>query len=113
MEQVRMTLAVATVLRVFLEDPDEPRYGYELMRRTGFPSGKLYPILARLQAAGYLVKQVEAIDPVEAGRPARRLYRLEPSSVALVRTELAELSARLDPARAPGGGRLRPQGGPA
>jgi hypothetical protein len=43
-----MTLAVAAVLRVFLDDPDAPRYGYELMRRTGFPSGKLYPILARL-----------------------------------------------------------------
>lgn len=100
-----MTLAVATVLRVFLEDPGSPRYGYDLMRQTGFPSGKLYPILARLRAAGYLVKQVEMVDPVEAGRPARRLYRLEPGSMALVRAELAELSARLDPARAQAAGR--------
>jgi DNA-binding PadR family transcriptional regulator len=113
MEQVRMTLAVATVLRVFLDDPDASHYGYDLMRRTGFPSGKLYPILARLQAAGYLIKQVEAVDPAAVGRPARRLYQLEPGSVALVRAELAELSARLDPPRAPGPGRLRPQGGPA
>jgi PadR family transcriptional regulator, regulatory protein PadR len=113
MKQVRMTLAVAMVLRVFLEEPEEPRYGYELMRRTGFPSGKLYPILARLQAAGWLVKQVEEIDPVEAGRLARRLYQLEPGSVARIRAELAELSAQLDPGPAARPGRLRPQGGPA
>jgi DNA-binding PadR family transcriptional regulator len=113
MKQVRMTLAVAMVLRVFLEEPEAPQYGYELMRRTGFPSGKLYPILARLQAAGWLVKQVEEIDPAEAGRPARRLYRLEPGSMARVRAELAELSAQLDPGPAPRPGRLRPQGGPA
>lgn len=103
-----MTLAVATVLRAFLEDPGPPRYGYDLMRQTGFPSGKLYPILARLQVAGWLVKQVEDVDPVAAGRPARQMYRLDPSCVATLRTELAELSARLDPARA---GRLRPHGG--
>ncbi len=108
-----MTLAVAAVLRVFLDDPDAPRYGYELMRRTGFPSGKLYPILARLQAAGWLVKQVEMVDPAEVGRPARRLYRLDSGSAALVRAELAALSAQLDPERAQGGGRLRPQGSPA
>jgi DNA-binding PadR family transcriptional regulator len=111
MKQVRMTLAVAMVLRVFLEDPEQSRYGYELMRRTGFPSGKLYPILARLQAAGWLVKEIEAIDPAAAGRPARRLYRLEPGSVARVRAELAELSAQLDPGPATRPGQLRPQGG--
>lgn len=92
-----MTLAVAKVLRVFLEDPAEPRYGYELMRLTGFPSGKLYPILARMQSAGWLVKEVEDIDPATAGRPARRLYRLTSSGAEIARIELAELSGQLRP----------------
>ena len=49
MSDVRVTVAVARVLREFVADASEPRYGYELMQLTGFPSGKLYPILARLQ----------------------------------------------------------------
>src|SRR5262249_52308029 len=61
--EVRVTVAVACVLRVFLDDVGAPRYGYELMRLTGYPSGKLYPILARLEAAGWLDAQFEDIDP--------------------------------------------------
>ncbi|NUR31119.1 MAG: PadR family transcriptional regulator, partial [Catenulispora sp.] len=45
MQDPRITLAVATLLRIFLEDPTEPHYGYDLMRLTTYPSGKLYPIL--------------------------------------------------------------------
>jgi PadR family transcriptional regulator PadR len=109
MAQVRMTLAVATVLRVFIDDVATPRYGYELMRLTGFPSGKLYPILARLEAAGWLVKETEEIDPAEAGRPARRLYRLEAGCIPIVRTELAAISERVRPNSAPPIG-LSPEG---
>ena len=89
-ENVRITLAVATLLRVFLDDVEEPRYGYDLMRETGFPSGKLYPILARLQAAGWLIKEAEQIDPAEVGRPARRIYRLAPDAMAPARRAVAE-----------------------
>jgi len=107
-----MTIAVAKVLRVFLEEPTEPRYGYELMRLTGFPSGKLYPILARMQAAGWLVKEVEDIDPAVAGRPARRLYRLTTSGTERARVELAELSGQLAPPTRHAGP-ARPYGAPA
>jgi PadR family transcriptional regulator, regulatory protein PadR len=109
MDEVRVTIAVARVLRVFLDDIAQPRYGYELMRLTGFPSGKLYPILARLQRAGWLIKFQEQIDPTTAGRPARRLYRLSPAGVQAARQELAALTDELRPvARRPD--RLRPQG---
>jgi PadR family transcriptional regulator, regulatory protein PadR len=83
-----MTIAVATVLRIFLNDVFEPRYGYELMRLTGFPSGKLYPILARLQRAGWLIREQEQIDPGAAGRPTRRLYRLSSAGIQAARQEL-------------------------
>ncbi|NED57544.1 PadR family transcriptional regulator, partial [Micromonospora aurantiaca] len=43
--QVRITTTVAKVLRIFLEDVDERRYGFELMRQAGLASGTLYPIL--------------------------------------------------------------------
>jgi PadR family transcriptional regulator PadR len=110
MEQIRITVAVATVLRVFVDDPGAPRHGYELMQLTGYPSGKLYQILARLQAAGWLTKETELVDTAQVGRPARRLYRIESAAVEPARQELAALSAQLNPGSA-GPGRMRPAGG--
>jgi DNA-binding PadR family transcriptional regulator len=97
MQDVRVTLAVATLLRVFVQDPAEPRYGYDLMRETGFASGKVYPILARLEAAGWLVKEVEDVDPAIVGRPARRHYRLSGDGVGAARRGLALVDAQLRP----------------
>jgi len=111
MPPLRITLAVATVLRIFLDDVAQPRYGYELMRRTGFASGKLYPILARLEAHGWLDGHFEDVDPAVLGRPQRRWYRLNEHGVALGRRELAALHEQLRPAPRPG--RLHPQAGPA
>jgi DNA-binding PadR family transcriptional regulator len=95
MEEVRITLAVATLLRVFLDDVSRPRYGYDLMRDTAFASGKLYPILARLENAGWLVKEVEDVDPAAVGRPARRLYRLSGEGVAAARAALAVVNEQV------------------
>lgn len=97
MDDVRITVAVATLLNAFLEDPAEARYGYDLMRHTGFPSGKLYPILARLETAGWLVKETEAVDPVSVGRPPRRLYRLSGEGQAAAERELTMMRHRIRP----------------
>lgn len=97
MDEVRITLAVATLLRVFLDDVSEPRYGYDLMRETGFASGKLYPILARLESAGWLIKECEQIDPAQVGRPARRHYQLSPDGAAAARLELAAVNDQVRP----------------
>jgi PadR family transcriptional regulator, regulatory protein PadR len=101
-DEVRVTVAVATLLRIFLDRPNEPRYGYELMKLTGYPSGKLYPILARLEAAGWLLKERENIDPAAEGRPVRFLYRLSERGTVAARQELATLHQQLAP-----GGRFR------
>jgi PadR family transcriptional regulator PadR len=99
MADVRMTVAVAQLLREFLSDPAEPRYGYELMQLTGFASGKLYPLLARLHRAGLLVREWEDLDPHEAGRPARCTYRLNPDATVSLHRELAALSDQLRPVK--------------
>jgi PadR family transcriptional regulator PadR len=93
--EFRITVAVAQVLREFLIDPAQPRYGYDLMQDTGFASGKLYPILARLQRAGWLVRRAEDIDPAEEGRPVRYLYRLSEHGTEAARMELAALQMQL------------------
>jgi len=111
MADFRMTTSVAKVLRLFLDDPAAPRYGFELMQLTRFPSGTLYPILARLERAGWISGQPERIDAAAEGRPPRRLYSLTTEGAQAARAELAELSAQLLPPGHPG--RLRPEGGPA
>lgn len=95
-ETIRITMAVAQVLAALLDDPTEPRYGLDLMRATGQPSGTMYPILTRLQRAGWVEASWEEIDPVREGRPPRRYYRLTPDGVASARGELAALRQRLN-----------------
>jgi PadR family transcriptional regulator PadR len=73
---VRMSLQTLRVLEVFLENPAEQRSGADVHLACGIASGTLYPILLRLEAAGWFVSRWESIDPSSAGRPRRRLYRL-------------------------------------
>lgn len=94
-DPVRPTAAVAKVLAAFLEDPAVDRYGLDLMRASGHPSGTLYPILTRLQRAGWIEAEWEEVDPVAAGRPARRYYRLTPDGAAAARDEIAALQRQL------------------
>jgi DNA-binding PadR family transcriptional regulator len=112
-ERIRVTTGVAQVLAVLLSDPQVGRYGLELMRATGQPSGTLYPILGRLQAAGWVQAEWEDISPSEEGRPARRYYLLTADGVAAARIELAALQARLHPRAtgAAGGARVAPSPG--
>jgi PadR family transcriptional regulator, regulatory protein PadR len=97
MENVRITTTVGRVLRVLLEDPQAPQYGFDLMQRTGLPSGSLYPILARLERARWITGKKEAIDAGAEGRPPRKYYVLTADGARLARQGLAELSEQLRP----------------
>jgi PadR family transcriptional regulator, regulatory protein PadR len=97
MEQLELTPKMAAVIKVFLEDPQQPRYGFELMGLTKQPSGTLYPILAKLEHAGWLVGGKEDIDPHAEGRPPRRVYRIVGAAVAPASTQLAALSEQYRP----------------
>ena len=79
---VRMSLQTLRVLEAFLENPTEQLAGAEVHQRCGIASGTLYPILLRLESAGWFVSRWEAVDPASVGRPRRRLYRLTPSGLA-------------------------------
>jgi PadR family transcriptional regulator PadR len=108
MAEFRMTALVARVVRVFLDDPGGPVYGFDLMQRTRLPSGTIYPILARLESAGWIAGQLEpAEEAARQGRPARRLYRLTAEGAVAGRAALAELTAQLQPAAVRA---LRPRG---
>ncbi len=103
-----LTPKMADVVKVFLEDPQRERYGFELMRITGQGSGAIYPSLAKLEQFGWLTVGNEDIDPHAKGRPARRFYRITGAAVPAAHRQLAALSARYrPPATAP---RLAPGG---
>jgi DNA-binding MarR family transcriptional regulator len=54
-------------------------YGFDVMRVTGLPSGTVYPLLRRLEAAGMVASRWEDSSDAHAdARPARRYY--EPTS---------------------------------
>ena len=88
---VRLTQPTLKVLRFLLETPREGRSGAEMSKATKVGSGTLYPMLARLEAAGWLTSEWEVIDPSEAGRPRRRFYRLTAVGQNSARAALADL----------------------
>jgi DNA-binding MarR family transcriptional regulator len=91
---LRMTLPTQLVLRALLENPAQERYGLELCRMAGLESGTIHPILARLEAAGWVDSSWENVDPSEQGRPRRRYYRLNPDGAERARDALARASAK-------------------
>jgi PadR family transcriptional regulator, regulatory protein PadR len=103
-----ITPKMARVLKVFLEDPSHSRYGFELMKLTGMASGSLYPMLAKLEGAGWLTRGRENIDPRVAGRPPRMHYMITGAAVSAARIQLSALSEQYRP---PVPIHLRPQAG--
>jgi PadR family transcriptional regulator PadR len=75
-QEVRLTQPTLKVLRFLLEKPCEGRSGAEMSKATKVGSGTLYPMLARLEAAGWLSSEWEVINPRDAGRPRKRFYWL-------------------------------------
>lgn len=95
---LRMTLQTEAVLRVLLDEPGSLHYGLEISKAAGLPSGSLYPILARLERAGWVTSSWEEISQSEAGRPRRRYYSLTPDGAAwaesAITATIRQLSSR-------------------
>lgn len=72
----RLSHATLKVLRMFMDNPARGLAGSDIWKEARVWSGTLYPMLARLEGAGWLTSEWEAIDPSEAGRPRKRIYRI-------------------------------------
>src|SRR5579871_6097843 len=94
-----MTAPLERVLRAFLDDPADPRYGYDLMKAAGLKSGTLYPLLGRLEEERLVTSAWET--PQHDGQRPRKYYRLTAKGAEVARLELAQISAdrRRSPAR--------------
>ena len=96
----RVSITAVSVLQAIA---DGFEYGFDVIDRTGLPSGTVYPALSRLERDGYLRSAWEdEARAREDGRPARRYYRLTAPGVKALteaRTYYRKL-ARLARARA-------------
>lgn len=98
----RMTIPTQLVLRALLAEPTAELYGSEIAGAAGLMSGTVHPILARLEAAGWVESRWEDVDPKVAARPARRYYCLTGAGADLALAQLALV-------RRPQAGRLAPR----
>lgn len=67
-------------------------YGFDVIDRTGLPSGTVYPALASLERRGFVNSRWESDEVARAeGRPRRRNYRVSREGVAELERALVRL----------------------
>ena len=88
--RLRMTQATLLILEALIDG--QPLSGAQIGYATGIGSGSRYPILRRLEAAGWLNGEWEEIDPCEVGRPRCRFYGLTKAGEAEAQAALARRS---------------------
>ena len=86
-KDVRLSGPTLTVLRYLMGDVRRARSGAEIHLATKVGSGTLYPMLLRLEDAGWLSSEWENIEPSREGRPRRRYYTI--TGVGQVRAQEA------------------------
>jgi|GEM_PF-482490 len=104
----RLTAPTIEVLHALLEATD-PVWGLSLVKLTGRPTGTVYPILGRLEDAGWLAADWE-LENDHPG-PRRRLYRLTPEGAAEAARAVDEYKVRAAARDAARAGSLRPASG--
>ncbi|MFC8846043.1 MULTISPECIES: PadR family transcriptional regulator [unclassified Micromonospora] len=88
----RIGKATVDVLAVLL-DSDQPRWGLEIIKLTGRPSGSVYPLLDRLERADWVTSRWD--DDSDRRGPRRRMYQLTADGA----TEARRVCARAATAR--------------
>lgn len=92
---VRLTIQVKIVLSFLLAEPGAEWYGLEILDGVELGSGTTYPILKRLEAAGWVCSRWEERGPDTGGRPLRHYFRIDPSKTDMIRDALRAAEGRL------------------
>ena len=98
----RLTMPTLKVLKALLASETELA-GADIAKESKLASGSLYPILMRLEAAGWLSSQWEESAPQMMGRPRRRLYKVTGLGMQKARSAFRELEGSNQGAVADGG----------
>jgi PadR family transcriptional regulator, regulatory protein PadR len=73
-DQPRLSSQTLRVLGALMSCPGDELSGAQIGRTTKLATGTLYPILSRLERAGWVESRWEDGDPHILGRPRRRFY---------------------------------------
>jgi DNA-binding PadR family transcriptional regulator len=84
----RITTQTLSVIGALMTVSDGGISGAEIARTTNLASGSLYPILQRLEDAGWAESRWETEDPHKLGRPRRRLYQITGVGAQKARAEV-------------------------
>ncbi|MFB2585263.1 PadR family transcriptional regulator [Herbiconiux liukaitaii] len=87
----RVTAPTVDVLSILVETAG-PVFGLEIMRRSGRPSGTIYPILERLERQGWITSAWEEHTDTQLRR--RRLYTFTPEGAVAAREIVATATER-------------------
>lgn len=90
-QQPRMTLQGLKALQAFMIEPTMELSGADIAKSASLLSGTLYPLLIRFEKVGWLKSRWEDSNPVEIGRPKRRLYRITGAGQAAFRNSLSQV----------------------
>ena len=90
-DEPRITGPTLKVLSTLLASPRDELSGADIGRVARLPSGTLYPILLRLEGAGWLESRWETEDPKTLGRPRKRFYRVTAVGARNARAAVREL----------------------
>jgi PadR family transcriptional regulator PadR len=93
----RVTPATLDVLEALM-GPDEELYGLKIAQNAGRKAGSVYPILARLEEAGWVESSWESEERDERG-PRRRFYWFGPGGLAAFAPAGAPATAAPTPGR--------------
>jgi PadR family transcriptional regulator PadR len=89
--ELRMTTQTLKVLTALMSQAQDEISGAEIARSTKLASGTLYPILLRLEEAGWVESRWETEKPQELGRPRRRLYQVTGVGMRKARSAFREM----------------------
>ena len=92
-DQPRLSGPTLKVLGAFLSAPRDELSGADLARYApSLGPSTLYPLLQRLERAGWLDSRWETEDPTALGRPRRRYYHLTGLGAGHARAAFRELA---------------------
>jgi len=107
----RVTPATVDVLECLLEGAGTATWGLQVIKRSSRPPGTVYPLLDRLERAGWVRSHWED-DDARSG-PRRRLYALTADGTEAASRTVAAFGARRAPASAAAPASPRGSGAPA
>ena len=91
----QLTTQTLRVLGSLMNNRPDALSGSQIGRSTRLQSGTLYPILLRLEQAGWLESYWETETPQELGRPRRRFYQLTAVGARKAKSAIRDLTSSI------------------